>query len=143
MVTLVNVDDEIAEIRELCFAPDPMTAWSLSGQVHGEPHTSRGCKTSSLAKTEDETQCREELSHWDLWQVFLQGWDEVHFLPNYGPFVSEIRLRTPVPRSRLWLVGTRTVPPGRRRPLQRGVRPPFPDKQTGGPKFHHAVPPSP
>lgn len=72
---------------ELCLSLSPSQAWSLSAAVFGQ----RG-------------------QEWDLWQVVLDVDDEVVVRPFHGNRLGEIRVRNNVPRSRLWLVGTRSVP---------------------------------
>lgn len=64
-------------------SPDPMAAWTLSGGVN----------------TEHE--------HWDLWMVRLDGDDEVHASPSFGPFIREVQIHNPIGPERLWHVGSR------------------------------------
>lgn len=70
----------------VCLSASPSCAWSLSGQITGEPG-----------------------QLWDLWMVRLTDADEVHVLPGWGPVVQEIRVGNPIPKSRLWWVGERLI----------------------------------
>lgn len=49
-------------------------------------------------------------SEWDLWQIQLSTEDTVDILPFCGNVIGEIRIHNDIPKSRLWLVGSRTVP---------------------------------
>lgn len=71
----------------VCLGTSPSHAWSLSGAIQGEP---------------GET--------WDCWQVTLDVGDEVHPLPFFGHRLDEIRVANRIPKSRIWMVGSRTVP---------------------------------
>lgn len=71
----------------VCTSSSPSLAWSLSARVFGE----RG-------------------QEWDCWQVSLDPTDEVHVREFFGNRIEEIRIYNSVPKSRLWLVGSRTVP---------------------------------
>jgi hypothetical protein len=77
----------------LCFSTSPSRAWSLSAGVFGI----RG-------------------QEWDCWQVSLDKDDEVEIREFWGNRIDEVRVRNDIPKSRLWLIGSRTVPiRGRRR----------------------------
>lgn len=69
----------------LCLSSSPSAAWGLSGAV--------GCRA---------------VSGWDLWQVHLTDSDEVHILPTWGAWVTEIRVANRIPKSRLWYVAHRS-----------------------------------
>lgn len=71
----------------LCFSQSPSQAWVLSAGALGE----RG-------------------QEWDCWQVSLDVTDEVEVRPFYGNRIEELRVRNHIPKSRIWLIGTRTVP---------------------------------
>jgi hypothetical protein len=74
----------------LCLSPSQ--AWALSAGIFGE----RG---------ED----------WDCWQVTLDTTDEVHVREFWGNRIEELRVHNDIPKSRMWLVGSRTVPTRGRR----------------------------
>lgn len=46
---------------------------------------------------------------WDLWEVELDVGDEVHYVPHFGGGLSEVRVANPIPKRRVWHVGTRVV----------------------------------
>jgi len=71
----------------LCFSTSPSQAWALSAGVFGE----RG-------------------QEWDCWQMSLDRLDEVEVREFFGNRVEEVRVRNPIPKSRLWFVGSRAVP---------------------------------
>jgi hypothetical protein len=71
----------------LCFSTSPSQAWALSAAIFGD----RG-------------------QEWDCWQVSLDATDEVEVREFWGNRIEEIRVRNAIPKSRLWLIGTRTVP---------------------------------
>jgi hypothetical protein len=71
----------------LCFSTSASQAWALSAGAFGE----RG-------------------QEWDCWQVSLDTADEVAVREFHGNRIEEIRVRNNVPKSRVWLVGTRSVP---------------------------------
>lgn len=71
----------------LCFSLSASQAWMLSAAVFGQ----RG-------------------QEWDCWQVSLAPTDEVEVREFWGNRIEEIRVRNPIPKSRLWLIGSRTVP---------------------------------
>jgi hypothetical protein len=71
----------------ICLSQSPSQAWALSAAVFGE----RG-------------------QEWDCWQIALDPADEVEVRPFFGNRVEEFRVRNNIPKSRVWLVGTRTVP---------------------------------
>lgn len=73
-------------VLAVCLGTSPSHAWSLSGSVFSEPG-------------ED----------WDLWQVTLDDGDEVRPMPFFGHRLAEFRVSNRIPKSRCWLVGTRTV----------------------------------
>lgn len=52
---------------------------------------------------------------WDCWQIVLDADDVVEVLPLHGNKIGEIRIGNSVPKSRIWLVGTRAVPARGRR----------------------------
>lgn len=79
-------DVEWATFRTVCLGTSPSHAWSLSGAVFAEPGEA-----------------------WDLWQVVLGEDDEVHPRPFHGCRLDEVRVANRIPKSRLWLVGSRTV----------------------------------
>jgi hypothetical protein len=68
----------------LCFGTSAIEAWSLSAELTYTP-----------------------AGWWDLWSIHVKDTDEVLALPTWGNRLSEIRLFNPVPRSRLWYVGSR------------------------------------
>ncbi len=76
----------------ICLSQTPTQAWMLSAAVFGE----RG-------------------EEWDCWQVALDPADEVEVRPFFGNRMEELRVRNPIPKSRIWFVGTRTVPTRGRR----------------------------
>ena len=76
----------------LCFSTSASQAWMLSAAVIGE----RG-------------------QWWDCWQVSLDSADEVAVREFHGNRIEEVRVRNNVPKSRVWLVGSRTVPARGRR----------------------------
>lgn len=69
----------------LCFSPDPRSAWMLAGDVEWV----------------------SEIEEWDLWQVELADGDDVCALPQFGPWIKEIRVRNSIPADRLWWVAQR------------------------------------
>lgn len=71
----------------LCFALSPSQAWALSAAAIGE----RG-------------------QEWDCWQVALAPEDEVEVRRIFGNRIEELRVHNAIPKSRVWLVGTRSVP---------------------------------
>jgi hypothetical protein len=79
-------------MAKICLALSPSYAWGLSAAVFGR----RG-------------------EHWDCWQVVISNEDEVEILPFHGNRPGEIRILNHIPKDRVWLVGSRTVP-------QRGQR---------------------
>lgn len=77
----------------ICLSTDPARAWELSAGVFGV----RGAE-------------------WDCWQVRTDRDDEVEIREFWGDRIDEVRIRNDIPKSRLWLIGSRTVPVrGRRR----------------------------
>ena len=76
----------------LCASTSPSQAWMLSAGAFGE----RG-------------------QDWDCWQLTLDHADEVHIREFWGNRIEEVRIYNPVPKSRLWLIGNRTVPESGRR----------------------------
>jgi hypothetical protein len=76
----------------ICLSQTPSLAWTLSAAASGE----RG-------------------QEWDCWQVSLDLTDEVEVRPFTGNRIQELRVRNPIPKSRIWLVGTRMVPERGRR----------------------------
>lgn len=76
----------------ICLSQSPSQAWSLSAGVFGE----RG-------------------EEWDCWQVSLDHHDEVHVREFWGNRMEELRVHNHIPKSRVWLVGSRTVPTRGRR----------------------------
>ena len=79
------VQDGEHRFAYICLATDPQMAWMLSGDL-------------SWTK---------EVELWDLWQVRLASGDEVHYRSDFGPELHEVRVFTPLPPDRIWLVGTR------------------------------------
>lgn len=71
----------------ICLSLSPSLAWSLSAGACGD----RG-------------------QEWDCWQISLAPGDEVEVRPFSGNRVQELRVRNPIPKSRVWLVGSRVVP---------------------------------
>lgn len=71
----------------ICLSQSPSQAWVLSAGAFGE----RGAE-------------------WDCWQVSLDHDDEVEVRPFFGNRIEEIRVRNNIPKSRLWRIGSRTVP---------------------------------
>ena len=78
-------DDDEA-VGAVCLGTSPSHAWSLSGAIFGE--------------VGDE---------WDCWQVALDDGDAVYPLPFYGNRLKEVRVANRIPKSRVWLVGSRTM----------------------------------
>lgn len=71
----------------ICLSQSPSLAWSLSAGACGQ----RG-------------------QEWDCWQVVLDADDEVEVRPFMGNRIQELRVRNAIPKSRIWLVGSRAVP---------------------------------
>lgn len=69
----------------LCFSPDPLRAWRLSGDMGWT----------------------SEYEEWDLWLVSLVDGDEIHIQPEWGPEITEIRCRNSIPASRIHWVALR------------------------------------
>lgn len=70
--------------QRLYLAPDPHSAWMLSGAV------------------------AEEIDAWDLWQVMeLADDDEVHIRSEFGPRILEVSICNPIPPQRLRWIGSR------------------------------------
>lgn len=83
----VDLSDPEGEVRQsVCMSPSPQVAWDYSVGVFGAP-----------------------ASVWDLWQIVLSPDDEVHFRPEFGPAIIEVRVANRIPKSRLWHVGERTA----------------------------------
>lgn len=76
----------------ICLSQSPSQAWMLSAAAAG-------------GRGED----------WDCWQVTLGHDDQIEVRPFHGNRIEELRIHNDIPKSRLWLVGTRTVPPRGRR----------------------------
>lgn len=76
----------------ICLSQSPSQAWMLSAAAAGE----RG-------------------EAWDCWQVSLGENDEVRVREFVGNRIEELRIHNDIPKSRIWLVGTRTVPARGRR----------------------------
>lgn len=72
-------------LQYICLAPDPQTAWSISGAM----------------------EYLSEIEYWDLWLAHLGDTDEIHIRSEFGPRVYEIRVRGPVPPNQLWWIGRR------------------------------------
>jgi len=70
----------------LCFGTCPRRAWSLS--------------IGSACYLDEEG--------WDLWQVYPDAQDEVHFLAQWGCVLAEVRIANNIPTERVWLVATRS-----------------------------------
>lgn len=74
-------------VKAVCLGTTPSHAWGLCGAIWGQ----RG-----------ET--------WDLWQVCLDEDDTVEILSSeIGHRLGEIRVCNDIPKSRAWLVGSRTI----------------------------------
>jgi hypothetical protein len=71
----------------ICVSQSPSQAWALSAAVFGD----RG-------------------QAWDCWQIALSHDDEVEVRPFHGNRIQELRVRNNIPKSRVWLVGSRAVP---------------------------------
>jgi hypothetical protein len=71
----------------VCLSTSPSQAWALSAGVSGQ----RG-------------------QEWDCWQVSLDPQDTVTVREFWGNRIEEVRVRNNIPKSRVWLVGTRSVP---------------------------------
>lgn len=69
----------------VCLSTSPRMAWSLSGDIFGEP---------------------QQL--WDLWEVRLESSDEVHIRPTFGPRIEEIRIHNRIHKRRVWWTAERT-----------------------------------
>jgi hypothetical protein len=76
-------DEEPESILAVCLGTTPMTAWCLSGALGAGGEL------------------------WDLWEVELDDDDEVHYRPEFGRALDEVRVANPIPRSRVWWAGTR------------------------------------
>lgn len=89
----LTLEETVARFRQsgLCFAVSPMLAWELS---HGTWRT---------------------IGTFDLWEVWLEGDDEVRVLPNFGAHLTEVRVYNRIPKGRLLWVGERTVTNPRRK----------------------------
>lgn len=95
----------------ICLGTDPQNAWTLSGDMGWV----------------------KEVERWDLWQVRLADGDEVHYRSDFGPRLIEVRVFTPIPGERVWLVGSRDgehpaaepvkAAKAARRPAKRAVNP--------------------
>ena len=72
---------------QLCFGPDPASAWSLSGAMDWVA----------------------QIDEWDLWQISLRDTDAVHVRAVWGDEITEIRVDGPIEPSRCWHVGRRTA----------------------------------
>lgn len=79
-------EDGAETVLAVCLGTTPSTAWALSGAITAD----RG-------------------SEWDLWEVELAEEDEVHFRPEAGGRLDELRVVNRIPKSRVWHVGVRTV----------------------------------
>lgn len=71
----------------VCLSQSPSQAWMLSAAAAGEPG-----------------------QEWDCWQVSLDHDDDVRVRPFHGNRIEELRVHNDIPKTRLWLVGTREVP---------------------------------
>lgn len=69
----------------VCVSPTASAAWSLSGDMEWV----------------------SDIEEWDLWQVRLADGDEVSVRGDFGPRISEVRVRNAIPPDRVWLVATR------------------------------------
>lgn len=87
----IETDDELCSHLAVCLGTSPATAWALSGVWSAE----RG-------------------STWDLWEVVLDGTDEAHVRCEMGGELAEVRVLGPIPRGRIWHVGSRVVGNGSR-----------------------------
>lgn len=79
-------------LEYICLGTTPALGWRISGAM----------------------EYVSEIEHWDLWQVDLPDNAELWIRGDFGPTVSEIKCRTPIPAERLWWVGRRYdlgVPP--------------------------------
>lgn len=77
-------DHELERVKAVCLGTSPALAWALSGVWTAQPG-----------------------DVWDLWEVNLDDDDEVHVYPVRGRQLAEVRVLTPLPRSRVWHVGSR------------------------------------
>ena len=91
-LTDVELDDEDFGLLGVCLSPNPRDAWLLSIRILSEPG-----------------------EEWDLWQVFPDVTDEIHYRPSLGNTPDEIRIVNRIPKSRVWYVASRTVLPHERR----------------------------
>ena len=82
--TVSSGDDGFRQ-PHVCLSPTPSLAWSLSG---GMPWTA-------------------DVLEWDLWQVRLEPDDDVQIRGQWGAVIEEVQVRNRIPKSRLWLVGSR------------------------------------
>lgn len=82
----IEMDHEVVTIKAVCLGSSPALAWGLSGVYDTKPG-----------------------DQWDLWEVNLTDADEVHVMPEQGQRLDEVRVLGPIPRSRIWHVGMRTV----------------------------------
>lgn len=76
-----------AAMPYICLSQSPSQAWVLSAGACGDPG-----------------------QDWDCWQVTLALDDEVEVRPFFGNRIEELRIRNDIPHSRIWLVGSRSVP---------------------------------
>lgn len=83
--------EEWKERKAVCLGTSPATAWALSGW--------HNCFEGDI---------------WDCWEVTLSKDDEVHFLPEQGGILDEVRVMNRIPKSRVWYIGTRQVKEGQR-----------------------------
>lgn len=97
-VLILGDEDEFRQ-PAICFSLSPATAWNYSHDVFGTHGT------------------------FDLWEVEPERGDEVHVLPSWGGRIAEVRIPTPIVRSRLVWVGERVVP-SPLEVLETGVMPP-------------------
>jgi hypothetical protein len=86
-VNNVTGEKEVYTQDSVSFSLDPATAWNYS---HG---------------------CWKSTGVFDLWMVFPIPTDEIHIQPTWGGRIIEVRVKNRIPKSRLILVGERTVSP--------------------------------
>lgn len=82
---------------------DPMVNTVRSGYICMSQSASQAWMLSAAA-------CGERGESWDCWQVSLDLDDDVRVRDFRGNRIEELRVHNHIPKSRIWLVGTRTVP---------------------------------
>jgi hypothetical protein len=74
----------------ICLSPRVSWGWVLSGG------------SSALDDESSETP-------WDVWEVEVRDGDDIRYRRDLTPEIQEVKVYTPLPADRLWLVGTREL----------------------------------